>query len=89
MVSDSATMVGSPTPELSIRDQEIADAKKRGLLVDLGGPSASKTSPTSVAAIDEMAEQHEMKELDLWDTARGHDDDFDLDDGDESDDDLL
>ena len=86
-----------PLPsEWSIRDQELADAKKKGLLVDMGTSTSmtmTKTSPTSVVFMEDEAVlvvPDEMKELDLWETSGTHVDEFDWDDdGDDSDDELL
>jgi hypothetical protein len=76
-----------------MRDHELAEAKKKGLLVDMGGGTSkttTKTSPTSVVFMeDEAGVQDEMKELDLWETSRTNDEDFEWDDGNDSDDDLL
>jgi hypothetical protein len=65
---------------LSVQDRELADAKTKGLLVDLG----DSISPTSVVA---HARSTEMKEMDEWDNAKGGDEFFCSDD--DSDDDLL
>jgi hypothetical protein len=84
--------VGQENISLSIQDRELADAKKKGLLVDIGGAGGGgvdeKSSPTSVLELDILGtNQQEMKELDQWDTARAGDD-FCLEEED-SDDDLL
>jgi hypothetical protein len=71
---------------MSVRDQELAEAKKNGLLVDMGDASTKNTSPTSVVVGDQQL-HGEMDELDHWDALRDSDDDFDLDD--DSDDELL
>ncbi len=89
---ESPTRAVPPTSEWSIRDQELADAKKKGLLVDMGtSTTTTKTSPTSVVFMedDEAVVQDEMKELDLWETSGTHVDEFDLEYGDDSDDELL
>ena len=89
---ESPTRAVPPTSEWSIRDQELADAKKKGLLVDMGTSTTTKTSPTSVVFMEEEAVlvvPDEMKELDLWETSGTHVDEFDWDDGDDSDDELL
>jgi hypothetical protein len=79
---------GQENISLSIQECELADAKRKGLLVDIGDAAGrdDKSSPTSVLELDNT-KQPEMKELDQWDTARGNDD-FCLDEED-SDDDLL
>lgn len=73
---------------MTVQDRELADAKRKGLLVDIGDNDKTMdiSSPT---AVFEIARTHlqEMKELDQWDMTRGNDD-FCLDDED-SDDDLL
>jgi len=75
------TAAETPDPNFSVQDKQLADAKKNGLLVDLGD-TTNNVSPTSVLGFARN-EQAEMKELDQWDSARN---DFDLDD---SDDELL
>lgn len=93
------------TNNLSTREKELAQAREKGLLVDLGdavanGSSNNKTakasgtalfdgSPTSVVGVSKT-QQAEMKELDEWEAAAGNDAVFcSDDDDDESDDDLL
>lgn len=74
---------------LSIQDRELEDAKRKGLLVDIGGGTGhddDKNSPTSVLELDNT-QQEEMKELDQWDATRGTED-FGQEEED-SDDDLL
>ena len=92
-VTESPTGAVPPTSEWSMRDHELAEAKKKGLLVDMGGGTSkttTKTSPTSVVFMeDEAGVQDEMKELDLWETSRTNDEDFEWDNGNDSDDDLL
>lgn len=91
MDSESTEGPDCQTPNLSLQDQELADAKKNGLLVDIGGNfTTEELSPTSVLSGDQEVQQTAMKELDQWDNARIDDGaDFGLDDDDDSDDELL
>ncbi len=76
-----------PEPDdvtMTVQDRELADAKKRGLLVDIGDTDTS--FPTSMLEFD-CTRQKEMEEIDNWDIARGEE--FRLDTDDDSDDDLL
>ena len=73
---------------MTVQDRELADAKSKGLLVEMDniGESIDNSSPTSVLYPDQ-SEQQEMKELDHWDIGRSNHS-FGLDE-DDSDDDLL
>jgi len=79
------------TASMTIQDQELAAAKRKGLLVNFGDESgeakaaADMESPNSVAGLVHM-QQQEMNELDQWENTRDNED-FCSDD--DSDDDLL
>ena len=81
--------VGQDNVVLSIQDQELADAKKKGLPVDIGDFAGrdDNFSPTSVLEIDDRKPK-ELNELDQWDAARGEDE-FEWENDQDSDDDLL
>jgi hypothetical protein len=72
---------------MTVQDRELADAKSKGLLVEMGnmGETIDNNSPTSVLYHDRT--EQEMKELDHWDISRNNNA-FSLDEED-SDDDLL
>jgi hypothetical protein len=74
---------------LSIQEQELAEAKSRGLMVDISETSNSPTSVVNAHTTTTQASSKEMEELDQWDDTRGNDDFFCSDNDEDSDDDLL
>ena len=68
----------------TVQDEELAEAKAKGLLLDFR--LDNEDSPVSVVIPGRHSQ--EMKELDEWDAARGEDC-FVCSDAEDSDDDLL
>jgi hypothetical protein len=78
------------TMSLSIQEQELAQAKSRGLMVDISETSISPTSVVNVSTTTTtQSSTKEMEELDQWDDTRGNNDFFCSDNDEDSDDDLL
>ena len=87
MDANSMETISNQVP-MTVQDRELADAKSKGLLVEMDntGETIDNSSPTSVL-YQNPTEQQELKELDHWDIGR-NDNAFCFDEED-SDDDLL